>query len=255
MKTLVNKMLLGPFFIAILFLAFSCEKEKVKPVDTSIKDVDGNVYTSVIIGDQEWMAENLKTTKFADGNPIDYPGIDTVLWHSNTTGAYAWLNSDEVNKDRYGALYNWYAVTDSRGLCPTGWRVSSTQDWQQLINYLSSTYGWTNNADDFNGIANKLKSCLMVNSPRGGECVSSLHPRWHYHESHVGTNDFGFSALPGGNRSGDRFSGMGAYGFWWCNDTGNDIATRVSINYDRGRVYISSNFSKISGFSVRCIKE
>jgi uncharacterized protein (TIGR02145 family) len=252
MKTFITRRLYLIFIYVLPLIVLSCEKDKEKPDDNTIKDADGNEYTSVIIGDQEWLTSNLKTTKYADGSNIDYPGTDTTSWRSNTTGAYAWLNSDEVNKNRYGALYNWYAVTNSRGLCPQGWRVSSNNDWQQLLTYLTSANGWTNLADDFTGIGNRLKSCLMLNSPRGGDCAASLHPRWHYHADHVGTDDVGFSALPGGNRSGDRFSGMGAYGFWWCN---NEATTRIAINYDKGRVYTSSNFPKYSGFSVRCIKE
>jgi len=103
-----------------------------------VTDIDGNVYRTVQIGNQVWMAENLKTTKYPDGTSISYPGADNTAWQNNTTGAYAWYNNDISWKDSYGALYNWHAVNSDKGLCPPGWHVPSDAEWTQLVDYVVS---------------------------------------------------------------------------------------------------------------------
>lgn len=227
-----------------------------KPIETGkISDIDGNIYETVTIGDQVWMKENLKTTRYADGSNIDYPGADTAAWRTNTTGAYAWHNNDEGNKNTYGALYNWYAVNNSQGLCPVGWRVSTSEDWTKMSNYLREEHDLSNDETDPNALGNKLKSCRMLNSPLGGECATVVHPRWNYHEINVGTNDFEFSALPGGDRiPTGEYSSQGSFGFWW-NSTEIDAntANRRYINFDQSRLY-GNSFPKNYGLSVRCVK-
>lgn len=202
------------------------------------------------------MAANLKTTKYRDGTVISYPGNDTLQWQNNTTGAYAWQSDYEVDKDIYGGLYNWYAVNNSLGLCPTGWHVSTTEDWIVLLKYLHDEHGLSN--DTLGSVGNKLKSCKQVNSPLGGDCNSDQHPRWALHNTHYGTDDFGFAALPGGRRSAEGlYNWMGLYGLWWAHDkkydTGTDAQYRY-INSDQGRVYGYLKIDKNIGLSVRCLK-
>lgn len=238
----------------IIILLPQCKKDNNKPSGT-LKDIEGNVYNTVIIDGKEWMAENLRSTQYRDGSPIDFPGSDNLLWENNTQGAYAWPDNDEGNKNIYGALYNWYAVNNEKGLCPVGWRVATSQDWSQLINYIGEKHGVTNEIDDILGVGNKLKSCRQKNSPLGSNCDTSLHPRWDFHDTHFGTDDHGFAALPGGDRTpAGLFESMGAYGFWWTsNEADPSHAAYRYINYDFGRVF-GNNYHKNYGLSVRCLK-
>ena len=138
-------------------------------------------------------------------------------WTETSIGAYAvyphasieGLNSDAEVLEAYGALYNWYAV-ETGNLCPTGWRVPSNGDWSQLANYLINNY---EHITSNNEVARVLKSCRQVDSPLGGECDTSGHPRWtSYSSDYYGTDEFMFSALPGGVRP---FQGVGSIGYWW----------------------------------------
>jgi uncharacterized protein (TIGR02145 family) len=245
------------FFGAVTFIA-ACEKDDnsdPEEEEGTVTDVDGNIYKTVTLGEQEWMAENLKTTKYSDGTPILFPGDDNQAWISNTNGAYAWHSNNEANKDLYGALYNWYTLQNPAGLCPAGWRVPTSQDYADLITYLNAEYTLTNNTDDVNSVGNHLKSCRMVNSPLGDECNTSEHPRWNNHSTSIGTDRFEFAVLPAGNRVSDgRYSGMGAYAFLWTSTSSTtEDANRYSLNYNRNRM-MPGTISKLEGHSVRCIK-
>lgn len=112
--------------------------------DLTVADIDGNVYKTVTIGTQVWMAENLKTTKYKDGTSI--PNVtDGTDWAALTTPGYCFYNNDAANITTYGALYNWYAVSDSRNIVPTGWHVATYVDWTTLENYLiANGYNYDN---------------------------------------------------------------------------------------------------------------
>ena len=100
-----------------------------------VTDIDGNVYETVLIGDQLWMAENLKTTKYRDGSEI--PNItNNQEWNDLSSGAYSDYDNNPTNSETYGRLYNWHTVDDYRGLCPEGWEEPSVSDWHVLTNYL-----------------------------------------------------------------------------------------------------------------------
>lgn len=222
------------------------------PDEGVVTDVQGNAYRTVVIGSQVWMAENLRTEFYRNGNPIDYPGSDNTAWFNNTTGAYAWYDNDVGNKNRYGALYNWHAVNSPNGLCPPGWRVPGDEDWNKLLEYLTGNYEEVTK----DNIAARLKSCRQVNSPLGGHCDTDIHPRWDHHVVHYGTDDFGFSALPGGFRFSDgRYSNLGSYAGWWT-------STRYVPSYawSREMFHFSSQLGHYydyapNGFSVRCMQD
>ncbi|MFP4468855.1 MAG: fibrobacter succinogenes major paralogous domain-containing protein, partial [Bacteroidales bacterium] len=184
-----------------------------------MKDFDGSFYKSVLIGDQEWMAENLRVSKYKNGDAIP-TGLIDVQWESTKDGAYAVYPHGDVDgidshKEMvlaYGKLYNWFAVGDSRGLCPAGWSVPSKDDWTQLIDYVVAQGFPNDDSYDPSGAGNALKSCRQVYSPLGGDCNTSEHPRWNQLSN--GFDEFGFSALPGGARIG-KFFVIGSWGHWW----------------------------------------
>lgn len=196
----------------------------------SMSDIEGNIYKTVLIGIQNWMAENLKTLKYSDGSYI--PNItDNTSWATITYGAYCWYNNDISNMNIYGALYNWYAVNTGK-LCPTGWHVPSDSEWSILEN----TLGGKNIA------GGSMKAIYEWNYPNTGASNSS-----------------GFSGLPAGYRSGDgTFYGIRNRCFWWSSSEEKQSSTNSS--WYRHLHYISENLSreydyKVDGLSIRCIKD
>jgi uncharacterized protein (TIGR02145 family) len=222
---------------------------------STLTDIDGNIYNTVLINNQCWMKENLKTTHYRTGTPIVYPGADNNAWQNNTTGAYAWYNNDSSWKDSYGALYNWYAVNNANGLCPTGWYVPSDDEWTQLVDYII-IQGYPNQSNDPNGAGNALKSCRQVNSPLGGECNTTVHPRWNSHSTHHGFDEFGFAALPGGYRNTNgAVTYLGPYGYWWSSaEYSSSSAWGRYMNRLYGNM-TRSFYNKSYGFSVRCLRD
>jgi len=194
-----------------------------------IKDYEGNNYTTVIIGSQTWMAENLKTTKFNDGTIISNI-TNSTEWGSLTSSGYCWYDNDIANKNISGALYNWFTVSTNK-VCPTGWHVPNDSEWGILINYLG-------------GIETayiKLKE------------AGTGH--WGYNPSGpVADNESGFTAIPGGFRYKTMnvtvFQSLKSSGLWWSSTESN----YYSISYSPFYVYKGS-LPKISGLSVRCIKD
>ncbi len=223
----------------------------------TIADVDGNIYYTVLIDSQCWLKENLQTTKYSSGTPIEYPGTDNNAWSNNTSGAYAWYNNDLSWKTKYGALYNWYAVNNSNGLCPEGWHVPSDAEWTVLVDYVIAQGYPNNNYNNPNGAGNALKSCRQVNSPAGGDCNTSEHPRWNLHTIHIGFDTLDFSALPGGRRliNGNPYS-MGSVGYWWSStELSNIDAWGRLIIHSYGSIERWNHFNKNSGYSVRCLQD
>ncbi|MBN1337824.1 MAG: hypothetical protein JXA03_00795 [Bacteroidales bacterium] len=210
-----------------------------------ITDIDGNTYNTVLIGGQCWMKENLQTTTYRNGVAI--PNV-TTSWNNLSTGAYVWYENDPTWKDKYGALYNWYAVNDTRGLCPEGWHVPTESEWNVLTDFIGGT-------SSPNG--NKLKSCRQAYSPLGGSCHTFEHPRWDEDTNYgnFGTDDYGFAGLPGGYRPYNApFLGMGQIAGWW-HSTGYSsyMSGTRSLNYNNGIVTGGGNVMT-NGFSVRCLR-
>jgi len=203
----------------------------------SLTDIDGNSYTMAVIGSQCWMAENLETTKYKNGTPIDYPGVDNNAWTNNTNGAYGWYNNDISWKDSYGALYNWHAVMNANFLCPDGWHIPSHDEWSVLIEYLGGEYS----------AGGKLKSIRTEPDP---------HPRWD--SLNVGaTNESNWSGLPGGYREHTgSFDELGGMGIWWTStEIGGSLAWSQFIVNSGQSIILNNDFFKSYGLSVRCIWE
>jgi len=220
------------FCITVLIICgtvffFSCEKEKETG---DLTDKDGNVYTSVIIGTQEWMVENLKTTKYNDGTPI--PLVEGITeWVNLETPAYCWYNNDPATfKNPYGALYNWYAVNTGK-LCPTGWHVPTDAEWTTLTDYLGG--------EDVAGGKLKETGTTHWDSPNTGA-----------------TNETGFTALPGGSRhTNGMFDYVGNHGFLWsATDSRASDALYRYMYYHSSDVARDDYYKKL-GYSVRCLKD
>ncbi|MCX6321681.1 MAG: fibrobacter succinogenes major paralogous domain-containing protein [Bacteroidia bacterium] len=192
----------------------------------TVSDVDGNTYSTVTIGNQEWMTKNLKTTKYNDNTAILLV-TDNYAWSNLSSQGYCWYDNSVVT---YGALYNWYTVNTGK-LCPIGWHVPSDDEWTTLTTYLGGE------------------------SVAGGKLKESGTAHW-ISPNTGATNETGFTALPGGfrNYSGE-FSSVGYNGNWWSStSTSTTIAWPRGMSCNFSNVY-SPNFSKRSGFSVRCLRD
>ncbi len=258
----------------MLILAGGCKEDEDENVDDngdddisheitygSVSDEEGNEYTTVVIGEQEWMAENLKVTKYR--NEDDIPAnLEDTTWENTTEGAMAiyppedvdGLESEQAVVEAYGMLYNWYAVDDQRGICPSGWHVPSEYEWTQLEEYLEDNF----EAITSSKLANVLKSCRQDGSPLTGDCDTNEHPRWNGHGTHYGTDDFGFSALPGGLRDEyGAFEAIGLGALWWTSSViGEDASFARSIVFDSGTLNAGfTGGSRNSGLSIRCVKD
>lgn len=221
-----------------------------------VEDIDGNSYSTVIIGAQEWMSENLRTSGYADGSEIP-DGLTEYEWFTiSQTGATAIYDHDLVDgvdseqdmTDLYGRLYNWHAVVDERGLCPSGWRVPAEDDWHDLREFLD--------VFEIHLSGDPLKSCRQINSPLEGECSASSHPRWDAHDAHHGTDKFGFSGLPAGWRGySGEYGKLGQEGNWWSSDDYSDYgAWFTTLKFDYGYIEYSGS-NKNLGLSVRCMRD
>jgi uncharacterized protein (TIGR02145 family) len=196
----------------------------------TVTDIDGNIYHTATIGSQTWMVENLKTTKYRNGDLIGTTTPGSLDISIINGPRYQWsYDNKESNINAYGRLYTWYAVSDSRGICPIGWHVSTDADWSSLMTFLGGeTVAFS-----------KLK-----------ESGSS-----HWIKYDTGTNELGFGALPGGLRNGSgSFVDIGYRGNWW---TSTEVST-----YDAWYRFMDYSFNNVNrqvnlkrnGMSVRCIK-
>lgn len=213
---------------------------------STITDVDGNEYNTVLIGEQCWTRESLRTTKYNNNDPINFIGDNNQLWAGATSGAYSWINNSLDLSNLYGFIYNWYAVNDPRGLCPEGWHVPSLEEWSTLENYLPGP-----------GKGNKLKSCRQIDTPLGGDCQTTEHPRWEVFNVNIhGTDDYGFSALPGGQRTGNgNFNFLGTIASFWTSTMVNDgFSYGKNLEYTNGEIFTAQQVHR-RGMHVRCIKD
>jgi len=234
------------FFIALVLSVtiFSCKKDDKEIVEnepaTTVTDIDGNVYHTIVIGTQTWMVENLKTTKYRNGDPITHI-TDGSVWNVTTTEAYCDYDNNTANVSTYGRLYNWYAVSDNRKIAPAGWHVPSNEEFTTLINYLGG------NAQAYN----KLKESGTTH----WAADSLLGPN-------AGTNSSGFLAVPGGLRGSccpSPFQAICTSGYWWTSSEyfpgmGTQNASHLYMLNSEIEVKIGNDYM-LAGMSVRCIKD
>lgn len=204
-------------------LLFACSTTK------EVKDVDGNVYTTIKIGDQVWMQENLRVTHYQNGDVI--PNMANASRH-NFIGVFFDYDNKAENGKKYGHLYNWKAVKDKKGLCPCGWHVPSDAEWTTLVNFL----GGDNTA--------------------GGK-LAQLKDSVYKRMNTVGTENLsGFTGIMAGYREQDgKFFHLNNGAFWWSSTEASETgAWSREINMNNLRV-VRNQSSKAHGMSVRCIKD
>jgi uncharacterized protein (TIGR02145 family) len=209
---------------------------------TPLTDIEGNTYSTAAIGEQVWMRENLKTTKFNDNTDIPIV-TDNVAWITLNTPACSWYNNNESFRDNnYGVLYNWFTVNTGK-LCPAGWHVPDEDEWTILVQYLGGEYR----------AGGKLKE-------QGTN---------HWINPNSGASDvYGFTALPGGFRTGlnpGSSRAMGYVGRWWVStESANPwfasldsvlMWARCSTIFFDGPVVVMGIGLKTNGYSIRCMKD
>jgi uncharacterized protein (TIGR02145 family) len=243
--------------ILIIILSHSCtNKDAALYRDPTIRDADGNIYTSVAIGNQVWLLENLRTTSYNNGDPIATTIPDTLQILCDTTSKYQWIyeGMGYAVKD-YGRLYTWYAATDKRGVCPVGWHVPHMGDWYTLyypkINNCTHVYG---------------AEIMETGSAHWKVVYDSMLtelPTDTINHSLIATNSTGFTALPGGMRYPDgNFDGIGAWARFWSSNEWAHLPDQcyalfypIPIMGGWPSTPSSAIWAKTAGFSIRCIKD
>jgi uncharacterized protein (TIGR02145 family) len=187
------------------------------------------IYTSVLIGTQQWMQQNLEVVTYRDGTVIPQE-TDATAWAGLTTGAWCYYDNDPSSG--YGKLYNWYAVNDPRGLAPQGWHIPTDDEWTTLGTFLGG------------------------NTAAGGKMKTKGTTRWTSPNTSA-TNQSGYAGLPGGLRGdGGAFGLVGNYGLWWsAKENGSTRAWNRYLENANGNLVSGNYFYKHSGFSVRCLRD
>ena len=247
MKLQIIRTMLVVFIVSLLF-TIGCKKDskssnsnnttnssiKFNPNKTygTVKDNEGNTYKTITIGTQTWMAENLKTKHYNNGEAIATTTPDTLDISSESNPKYQWAyNGNESNVSTYGRLYTWYAITDSRGVCPTGYHIPTGAEWSVL-------------------------TAFLVDSLAGGKMKETGITHWQNPNTGA-NNSSGFSALPAGYRLYDdgSFNDLGYdANFWSSNEGAAFYAWFRYLYYDYAGEYHDDG-SKGYGFSVRCLKD
>lgn len=207
-------------------------------IEQTVSDLDGNIYTAVTIGTQIWMTENLKSTNYSNGDLIGTTDPVTLNIQGETSPKYQWAyGGNESNVATYGRLYTWYAATDSRNVCPTGWHVASDADWEKLTSATWVEGAW--------GTGSKIKE----------------YGTSHWKPTNIGsTNESGFTALPCGVRSSDgTFSQNDTLWAYWLSPTyETDVISYWYLVWDIGNAFLRTG-QKVDigkdGWSVRCVKD
>jgi uncharacterized protein (TIGR02145 family) len=211
----------------------SCGAESVHNPNLTygnMTDQEGNVYKTIVIGTQEWTAENLKTSIYRNGDPIATNLSDTD-WLNTQIGAWVFYNNDSQYECPYGKLYNWYAVSDPRHVCPTGWHEPTVGEWTILTEYL------------------------------GGEAVAggkmkTIGVDYWLSPNTSALNQSGFSGLPGGLRNGNgAIYNIGVTGNWWSSTLLEPGSAWVNYMYYQDGNTSNGTTSSQAGFSVRCLKD
>ena len=222
---------------ALLMLSTSCKKKddnsnSNNKLTGTVADIDGNLYHTITIGTQVWMVENLKVTKYRNGDLIPIV-TDNTQWGSLTTSAYCNYNNDANNASICGRLYNWYAATDARDISPPGWHVASFNDFDILITYLGG------------------------DSLAGGKMRETGTVHWGTPNT-TATNESGFTGLPAGcrNNSDGSFFGIGNEANWGTSSVFNTSWVWIIRMYgDKKGIDIDGGWDRGFGSSIRCVKD
>lgn len=217
----------------------------------------------VVIGSQHWMLENLHVTTFQNGDSIPFINSkkDWEIATENKQPAWCYYDDDSVYNDKFGILYNWYAVNDPRGLAPKGWKIASEKDFSVLNEYLGNDSGKKMKYSDYwlpfgCVICNQKKEGISKCKACKGKKYLSSQPF-----TGVGNNHSGFRAMPGGSRfstgefdAWSKESQLGRFGFWWCSNSQNEkLANYVELKNTSDMFDLYGTKDKGTGMSVRCI--
>jgi len=228
MSKKINTKIMKNLMLMLVFIASSLIIYSQETNET-ITDIDGNVYKTIKIGTQTWMLENLKTTKYNSGAPIQKL-MDVEKWQFDISGAYAWYNDDESNKDIYGALYNWAAVKKGN-LAPKGWHIPSIEEWQVMIDFLGG--------EKIAGGKLKDLGTDFWDSPNKGADNSS-----------------GFKAVATGCKSKEgSYLLVGNRSLFWSSTSSNLLqAKSITLIFNSPKASVFAT-SKNYGCAIRCIKD
>lgn len=216
------------------------------PIPASVTDLDGNVYHTITIGTQTWMVENLKTTKFRNGESITNI-IDNTSWGATSFASYCNYNNDAAQVAKFGRLYNWYAVTDTRKIAPEGWHVASDAEWTALENYLiTNGYNY-----DGSNISNKIAKALASSTDwNTSTAIGAIG------NNLTENNTSGFAAVPAGYRNTvGAYDNVGFDGYWWCSTESTEATARFRYLFHFSYNLYNYHYSKNYGFSVRCVRD
>lgn len=213
----------------------------------TVTDIDGNTYNTVQIGTQEWMQENLKTTKYKNGDVIP-TNLNNTQWQNTTQGAWAYYNDSSQYNNIYGKLYNWYAVADARGVCPTGWHVPTDSEWNVLVKQLDPQ------ADTIN-TNSSIQSQIAGGFMKEVGDLQSGTGLWQS-PNYGATNSSGFTGLPGGYRySNGNYLNVGYGVTWWSASEDDTYTTWLRyLDYGDADVLRATNYKR-NGSSVRCLRD
>jgi uncharacterized protein (TIGR02145 family) len=240
---MVSQIVLFVLFVYMLFHLSACKKDNTTNSNTlifdSIVDIEGNVYKTVKIGDQWWMAENLKCRKFRNG--VEIRKVQDELAWANAKSAYCIYEDRET---KTGFLYNYWAITDSNNLAPEGWHIPTESEWQTLEKHL--------------GMSDKQVDSISWRGTNEGDELKALgYSGWTKYKDVWPTNSSGFNALAGSCRLPDgRFGYPGLFytGFWWTSTTQNDSVYYRHLDHKNSNIF-KFKASKQYGMSIRCIKD
>ena len=240
----------------MFFTYLSCSDDPTSSDDTetgTVSDIDGNIYTTVKIGNQWWISENLKVTHYRNGEEIANVTEDTV-WNHLLTSAFCNYSNSNDTADIYGRLYNWFAVVDIRNIAPVGWHVPTDVEWKNLELFLGmdqddiNIYSTSNPRGTDEG--SKMKSIGTIEEGTGLWYTLGL-------DVPDATNESGFSAIPAGGRGlmdgKFNFLGYSTY-FWSTTEYDSSLAIIRALGFDNSRVH-RYRYNKRYGLSVRCVKD
>lgn len=213
-----------PLFLTILLIwIFAASKAQ------TVMDIDSNVYKTVIIGNQMWIAENLKTTRFSDGSPIENIILDSV-WATSKSAAFCYYENDSTYKNEYGNLYNFYSVIDSRNVCPKGWHVPTLDEWNTLIEFLGG------------------------DSVAGGKMKEAGQSHWVWGNV-GGDNSSGLTVIPAGYRYGQNggFNGLKGNGAIWTSTSSSDTTSIAKYFYPGSASIGHLDNINSYGRNIRCL--